>query len=251
MSAAPDLGDLREQLDRLEVVLRDLGCPPMPRGLSPGEIEKLMSPFGHALPIEVSTLFEWHDGFGNWHPPMSAPISLEVAVARTVAKREEVEAAANSGLEIDPDVVWPRSWLMLCSEPALGVVVDCALPTGEPSPIMHPRLHRRGLLSPSGGALPDASREHVAASVRHRRLRMGPGQASSNPQRPAATRTSVEGDLLGADSPSDSPSKRSRCTAPDNNGVRAGEPALPISCGVDGHSRARMLRSCVDSLNCR
>lgn len=138
MSSAPDLGYLREQLERLEVVLRDLGCPPLPPGLSPREIERVTSPFGYRLPIEVRTLFEWHNGFGNWHPPFPAPISLEIAIERTRAKREQVETAARSGLEMDPDFVWPRSWLMLRDEPALGIVVDCGGPPDEPSPIMHP-----------------------------------------------------------------------------------------------------------------
>src|SRR4051794_36361435 len=129
MSEAPDVPGLREQLGRLEVVLRNLGGPPLPPGLSPREIERLTTPFGYRLPIEVSTLFEWHDGFGTWRLPMCAPISLELAVTRTIAKREEIEAAAKSGLDIDPDLVWPRSWLMLCAEPGLGIVIDCALPT--------------------------------------------------------------------------------------------------------------------------
>jgi len=107
-------------------------------GLTPPEIEKVTTPFGHPLPIEVRTLFEWHDGFGSCQMPMSAPISLEDSVARNVAKRGEVEAAANSGMDIDPDVVWPRSWLMLCAEPGLGIVIDCALSAGESSPILHP-----------------------------------------------------------------------------------------------------------------
>jgi hypothetical protein len=139
VSDALDLGHLREQLDRLEVVLRDLGCPPLPPGLSPREIERLTSPFGYPLPLEVSTLFEWHNGFGNWQPPMpAAPISLAHAVARTIAKRTEVEAAVSTGLDIDPDFVWPRSWLQMRDDPALGLVVDCALPANEPSPIMRP-----------------------------------------------------------------------------------------------------------------
>lgn len=41
---AADLANLSEQLERLEVILRDLGCPPLPRGLSRREIEIITTP---------------------------------------------------------------------------------------------------------------------------------------------------------------------------------------------------------------
>ena len=63
---------------------------------------------------------------------------LEAIDGARIPPRAEVEEAANSGLDWNADEIWPRSWLLLGSSHGAGLVVDCDIPLGEPSAILHP-----------------------------------------------------------------------------------------------------------------
>ena len=125
---AADTARLEHLLDQLAVGLRRIGISdPLPPGLTAAEISTLTSALPRPLPVELIVFYSWHNGFALTPLPMPfAPQSLEYAVKRTRERRLEVEAVAED-LDWDPDVIWPRTWLLIGGYYE-GIVVECDVP---------------------------------------------------------------------------------------------------------------------------
>jgi len=138
MTAVVDVPALRAKLADLEerLVAHRVVLPP---GLDGEALRALAGEWGFELPIEVAELYKWHDGFGNWVTPIpSAPTSLATALARSRTRRLEVLEGARAGQDWNPDELWPESWLDLGSGGGIGLVIDCAQPTHEPTRVLNP-----------------------------------------------------------------------------------------------------------------
>jgi hypothetical protein len=137
--AAADLDRLHAELDRLDSHLHQVGAPPPPPGLSDEQIAEYTAPLPLPLPAELLAFYGRQDGFGAWQAPMPhAPISLHDGVKWTLLARDDAVKGRESGLDIDPGVVWPRSWFMAGASSVYGIVFDCAVPSGELSPVLNP-----------------------------------------------------------------------------------------------------------------
>jgi hypothetical protein len=93
------------------------------------------------LPAELQAFYRRQDGFGAWQAPMPhAPISLQQGVKWTLFAREDAVKGRESGLDIDPDVVWPRTWFMAGLDHVYGIVFYCAVPMGQLSAVLNPDI---------------------------------------------------------------------------------------------------------------
>lgn len=136
---AADLDRLHAELDRLAEHLRRVGAPSPPDGLSVAQIADYTAELPLPLPAELIAFYGRQDGFGAWITPMGhAPISLQDGVRWTLHARDDAVKGRDSGLDIDPDLVWPRTWFMAGADNAYGIVFDCAVPAGELSPVLNP-----------------------------------------------------------------------------------------------------------------
>ena len=136
---AADTARLEHLLDQLAVGLRRIGiADPLPPGLTAAEISTLTSELPRPLPVELVVFYSWHNGFAMTPVPMPfAPQSLQYAMKRTRERRLEVEAVAED-LDWDPDVIWPRTWLLIGGGYYVGTVVECDVPYGEEAPVLFP-----------------------------------------------------------------------------------------------------------------
>jgi hypothetical protein len=138
---AADLDRLSAELDQLDRHLRRVGAPPPPPGLSDEQIAECTAPLPLPLPVELLAFYGRQDGFGAWHAPMPhAPISLQEGVKWTLLARDDAVKGLESGLDIDPDVVWPRTWFMAGWSSVYGIVFDCAVPIGQLSAVLNPDI---------------------------------------------------------------------------------------------------------------
>jgi hypothetical protein len=132
-----NLDRLHDLLDQLDSHFVRVGIPqPLPAGLTEEQIAEETESLPYALPIELRTLYAWHDGLCTTRMPMGhPPRSLRESVEIYHWKREwAIEFAF--ALDRTQDEVWPPSWFTYSSASGLPPVMDCTVPEGHATPVM-------------------------------------------------------------------------------------------------------------------
>ena len=113
---------------RLGAPILDVLAP----GISPDDVDALTEPYGLRVPVEVKTLWEWHNGILTDDPyradysigPGSYDfLSVQGALAEYESNREHHGEPMEP--ETAPEMYWHKSWLPFMVQQAERLYVDC------------------------------------------------------------------------------------------------------------------------------
>lgn len=143
-----DRSRFRALLETLEQQWRRSGAPIAGRlapGLADEQIDRLTAPLGLRLPADARELFAWHDGAQGAGAdslsigPPNAFLPLSAQVAQCLTERRYADEHVRLGLFEAADDSWGAQWFPLLSGQSGRqlIVIDCAVPEGEPALVGH------------------------------------------------------------------------------------------------------------------